>query len=159
MTAANKEPPEGFTILPITDGFMDHVGPVYVKRGEGPEIHLGFRVDARHCNPIGICHGGMMMAVMDTAIGVNISMASPDGAFTPSISLSYDFVAPGHAGNWLESKVNWVHAGRKTGFAQGFLMRGDTIIMRASGVCKILRKDDPRFDQSNFNSAALGKKT
>lgn len=147
MSVVPKAPKEGFGPLPVTDSYMDHIGPVYTKRGNGSEVHLGFWVEPYHCNPIGICHGGMMMSVMDTAIGINITMVTPEASFTPTISLTYDFIAPSYAGDWLESKVDWTHAARKTGFAQGFLMRDETIIVRASGVCKILRKDDPRFNQ------------
>ncbi len=158
MTDSPKPPPEGFSLLPVTDSFMDHVGPVYVKQGEGTEIHMGFWVERHHCNPIGICHGGMLMTLMDTALSLNVSTSREGGAFTPTINLTYDFVAPGRVGDWLQSKIEWVHTGRKTGFATGFLLKDGTPIMRASVVCKILRKDDPRFDQPASGTFAFPPK-
>jgi uncharacterized protein (TIGR00369 family) len=98
-----------------------------------------------HCNPAGICHGGMMMTLMDMAIGVNVSIGAETNAFTPSVNLTYDFVAPAPLGAWLESKVDWVHTTRRTGFANGYLMGPDGAVLRANGICKIAKADDPRF--------------
>jgi len=140
----DPNPPEGFTVFPHSDGFADHVGPLFFKM-KGGEGVLGFRVMDHHCNPAGICHGGMLMTVMDMAIGVAVAMHAKTNAFTPSVNLTYDFVAPGPKGAWLESKVDWVYTTKRTGFANGYLVGPNGVIMRANGICKIANPDDPRF--------------
>ena len=109
-----------------------------------------------HCNPAGICHGGMMMTVMDMAIGVATSMAAATNAFTPSVNLTYDFVAPGKMGWWLQSKIDWVHATKRTGFANGYLMGPEGPVLRANGICKIASADDPRFQMKSGQRFEFG---
>ena len=136
--------PEGFTPFEFADGFATHVGPIFQKV-EGREFKLGFRVMPYHCNPAGICHGGMMMTVMDIAIGINTSIGAGTGVFTPSVNLTYDFVAPGTTGDWLESSIDWVSTTKRTGFGNGFLIGPKGPVLRANGICKIPSADDPRF--------------
>jgi uncharacterized protein (TIGR00369 family) len=136
--------PKGFVPFPFSTGFASLVGPIYVTR-RGKEIVLGFRVEDRHCNPAGICHGGMMMTVMDMAVGSNIASHGGVEAFTPSVQLAYDFLQPGKPGQWLESKTDFVHTTRRTGFANGYLIGPDGPVMRANGICKLPNPDDPRF--------------
>lgn len=145
---ADANPPDGFHEFPHSMGFAEHVGPMFIKMSEGEGI-LGFRVRSYHCNPAGICHGGMMMTVMDMAIGVNIAIGAKSEGFLPSVNLVYDFVASGPMGAWLESKVDWVHTTKRTGFANGYLVGPDGPVLRANGICKIARADDPRFQMQS----------
>ena len=145
--AIDPKPPEGWEPFSFADGFATRVGPIFMKAdaGEGGQVQLGFRVQPYHCNPAGICHGGMMMTVMDIVVGMNTSRAAGTGVFTPSVNMTYDFVKSGQIGDWLESRIEWVHATKRTGFANGYLMNGDEPVMRANGICKIPSADDPRF--------------
>ena len=144
----NPNPPDGFVPFPFSDGFADLVGPIfYAERGDASA--LGFRVAPHHCNPAGICHGGMMMTVMDMAIGTAIARVAGESSFTPSVNLTYDFVAPGYAGDWLESSVEWVHNTYKTGFANGFLTGPKGPVLRANGICKIVRGEHKTFEMKS----------
>ena len=66
--------PDGFVPLDF-DGLFDHlethftqhVGPIYVRQTEAGR-QLGFEVKPHMCNPAGICHGGMLMTVMDVGL-------------------------------------------------------------------------------------------
>ncbi len=140
-------PPEGFHPFPFTDGFASHVGPIFIALRDGEGV-LGFRVMPHHCNPAGICHGGMMMTVLDMAIGTNVAIHAKTNVFTPTVNLTYDFVTPGRLGSWLESKVDWVHTTKRTGFANGYLMSPEGPVMRANGICKIPKEGDARFQMS-----------
>ena len=51
--------PEGFRPADIGGPFMVHNGPLYAK-WSGERVLLGFRVEPRHTNPLGVCHGGML---------------------------------------------------------------------------------------------------
>jgi len=146
--APEPNPPAGFEPFPYGDGFMNHVGPVFMAMKEDRPV-LGFRVAPYHCNPAGICHGGMMMAVMDVAIGIATAQAAENGGFTPSVNLTYDFVMPGQIGDWLESKVDWVHTTYKTGFANGYLIGPKGPVLRANGICKIVRGDSKNFQMKS----------
>ncbi len=140
--------PEGFVPIPNDMGFARLVGPLFVHPGRQA---IGFRVEARHCNPLGICHGGMMMTVMDMAIGMAIYRAGKSSAFPPSINLAYDFLAPARTGDWLESKIEFLHTTRRTGFANGYLTGPAGPVMRANGICKIPGRTDPLFGRTDWN--------
>ena len=50
--------PAGFTPrrLGRPGSFIEVNGPLFGKR-EGPRLVMGFRVEARHCNPVHVRHG------------------------------------------------------------------------------------------------------
>ena len=51
--------PDGFVPLRLRPNpYIDACGPLYGRR-EGEALCLGLRVERRHCNPGGSCHGGM----------------------------------------------------------------------------------------------------
>jgi acyl-coenzyme A thioesterase PaaI-like protein len=136
--------PAGFQPFPVEDGFAHHVGPLYWKVEDGKGI-LGFRVLDHHVNPVGICHGGMMMTVMDMALGFNVRLASGSESFSPSIQLAYDFLQPGRLGEWLESDVDFTHTTPRMGFANGLLIGPNGPVMRCNGISKLAKPDDERF--------------
>jgi len=61
--------PEGFKPLPVGGDFIGINGPLYVRSvalADGSkQRHIGFRVEQRHCNPMGNCHGGMLATFAD----------------------------------------------------------------------------------------------
>lgn len=150
MNYTGPDVPAGFVPLPLSVGFIERVGPVFVE----PEAQLlGFRVADHHCNPLGICHGGMMMTVMDMAIAMAIIKVSGAETFTPSVNLTYDFLRPAKRGEWLQSNVDFAHATRRTGFANGYLMGPAGPVMRANGICKLPRADDPEFGTGKWQQS------
>jgi len=144
----DANPPDGFEPFPFAQGFATLVGPIFQRLGEvdgRTNLALGFRVAPHHCNPAGICHGGMLMTVMDIAIGVNTAIAAQTQTFTPSVNLTYDFLRPGMIGEWLETRIDFAHTTKRTGFAAGLLIGPNGPVLRANGICKIPSAEDPRF--------------
>jgi uncharacterized protein (TIGR00369 family) len=136
--------PAGFVPLPAIDSFIAHVGPLYIRPGE-TGAPLGFRVAPRHANPAGICHGGMLMTVMDMAVAVAVKVAARSDKFLPTINLGFDFLRPAPIGAWLQSQVDFSYHTRRMGFAQGLLIGPEGPVLRANGIVKIPRDDDPTF--------------
>ncbi len=136
--------PAGFVDFPVYEGFPNHIGPLYMCVDEA-RAALGFRVLPHHVNPVGICHGGAMMSVMDMAIGMAILRERKSASFVPSVNLTFDFIKPARIGDWLESEVDFVRNTRRLGFAQGLLNGPDGPVLRCSGICKLPREDDPTF--------------
>lgn len=136
--------PAGFELLPGVDGFISHVGPIYV-RWATDTASLGFRVAPQHANPAGICHGGMLMTVMDMGIAVALKAAAKSDKFLPTINLAFDFLAPAPIGAWLESRVDFTFTTPRMGFAHGLLLGLDGPVLRANGIMKIPSDRDPRF--------------
>ncbi|MDE2277802.1 MAG: PaaI family thioesterase, partial [Burkholderiales bacterium] len=69
--------PPGFKPVTVGGAFVAQNGPLYVLH-EGPVVKLGFRVEARHCNPMGICHGGMLASFCDMLLPVTVHRKSAD---------------------------------------------------------------------------------
>lgn len=153
--------PEGFVLSPFDYGFTGLAMPFYIKH-ETDNATIGFYVLEHHINPGQIAHGGLLMTMIDMAFGVNIGIRVTDAGFLPTTGLSFDFLKPAMLGDWIESKIDFIHLTRKTAVVSGFLIGPDGPVVRASGTNKIMRKDDPRFqvtesikdkfaDQRNIN--------
>jgi uncharacterized protein (TIGR00369 family) len=144
MSAASNRPgdeaheiPDGFAALPIGGNFMAVNGPLYVRLVEG-RAQLGFRVLARHTNPLNNCHGGMLASFGDMLLPVCIHRQSDVGArFLPTISLQIDYLAPAPLGAWVQGEADVLRVTRTMVFAQGVAQADGTPVLRVSGIVKI----------------------
>ncbi len=136
-TSSDSRAPEGWRPFPIRDGFISVNGPLYL-RPEGDGIVVGMRVEARHCNPNGVCHGGMLMTFADMMlpIGARVAAKMPP-VFLPTINLAMDYLAPAPLGSWIEGRARVLRVTRNLVFADGIITAGDTPIARANGTFKI----------------------
>ena len=132
------ELPEGFHPLPIGGEFIAHNGPLYVRR-EGERVQLGFRVEARHTNPMGICHGGMLASFADMLLPVSIHRHMHDSPkrFLPTISLQLDYMAPAPLGAWVQGEAQVLRATLTMVFAQGLITADGKMAVRVSGTFKL----------------------
>jgi uncharacterized protein (TIGR00369 family) len=129
--------PEGFQAIGFSMGFIETNGPLYGK-WEGERILLGFRVEARHCNPGNVCHGGMLATFADMLLPIAARLQSKkDMGFLPTVNLTCDFLAPAPLGAWVEGRGDALKAGRSILFAQGLVEADGVPCLRASGVFKV----------------------
>jgi uncharacterized protein (TIGR00369 family) len=157
MTPASDTPPlaaaipEGFRARNFGDGFIGVNGPLYLKR-LSPGVQLGFRVEPRHCNPMGICHGGMMATFCDMLLPISAHYLSGDLAkrFLPTINLQVDFLGPTPLGSWVQGEAQLLRATRSMVFMQGRVTADGTHVARVSGIFKI----GPSFEDALGPGAA-----
>ena len=137
--------PEGFKPRRFGDGFIAVNGPLYVKKLD-PGILLGFRVEPRHCNPMGICHGGMISTFCDMLLPISAHYLSDDleRRFLPTINLQVDFLAPSPKGAWVQGEAQLLRATRSMVFMQGLVTADGQSVARVSGIFKI----GPRFEDA-----------
>jgi uncharacterized protein (TIGR00369 family) len=130
--------PGGFAPLPIGGEFMAVNGPLYVRLVEG-RAQLGFRVLARHTNPMNNCHGGMLASFGDMLLPVCIHRQSAEVGlrFLPTISLQIDYLAPAPLGAWVQGEADVLRVTRTMVFAQGVAQADGAPVMRVSGIFKI----------------------
>lgn len=144
-TAANPPAniPEGFKIRHLGDGFMDLAGPLYYKKKEGGII-LGFRVEMRHCNPMRVCHGGMLATFTDMLLAVaGHSHPNAKNRFLPTISLQLDYLAAAKLGTWVQGEARVLKATRNMVFMDGMLQADGEPVARVSGIFKIGNEFSP----------------
>ena len=128
--------PAGFVPLPLHMGFVAVNGPLYARR-EGGHFITGFRVEARHTNPMGNCHGGMLMLFADMHLPLSAQAQVDLGdAFLPTINLATDFVAPAPLGAWVHGRADVIKVTRKMVFAQGIVYADGEPAARINGIFK-----------------------
>jgi len=134
--------PEGFEIVPRTQGstFAGVAGPFYAKRA-GREISLGLRIEQRHLNSRGTCHGGLMATLADIALGYACVAANEDGQSRNfvTIDLAVEYLAATREGDWLYSEVKVVHADTRTASAAGHLLVDGGPVARISANFRMAR--------------------
>ena len=62
------------------------------------------------CNPAGGLHGGMMMTVADLVGTMGGGTLAGLRKFLPTVSMTFDFVAPAKVGDWVEGRSELVRA-------------------------------------------------
>ncbi len=137
--------PPGFIELAMGGeaGFNELCGPLWV-RAEGNRLIGGFRVERRHCNPMGNCHGGMLATFADVHMVVASQFAHELPSLgLPTISLALDYLAPTLLGAWVEAVPEIVKVTRGMVFANEILTVDGQPVARASGIFKISNKVEP----------------
>lgn len=142
VTPAAPAVPPGFHPVPIGGGFIAANGPLWVLhelRPDGPLVKLGFRVEPRHCNPMGMCHGGMLASFCDMLLPISVHRKSAEVGrrFLPTVSLQLDYMAPVPLGAWVEGEADVLKVTHTMVFAQGLVRADGKVAVRCSGVFKI----------------------
>jgi uncharacterized protein (TIGR00369 family) len=136
--------PEGFERVWPGGEFIAVNGPLFMRMHEGV-FQLGFRVEPRHCNPMGICHGGMMASFCDMLLPMAAHRKAEIGMrFLPTISLQIDYLATVPLGAWVQGEGQVLRSTRSIVFAQGLVTADGQPAARASGVFKIGPDIKPR---------------
>ena len=142
--------PEGFSQLPLpAAGFIEANGPIYGKR-DGDRVVIGIRIEDRHCNSAGTCHGGMLTTLADMLLAMGSNLQADLSRFLPTVSLTCDFLGPAPLGAWVEGRVDVLRITRSLVFSQGMLTIADEPVLRANAVLKRPSEPDPRYAASRF---------
>ncbi len=130
--------PEGFRAREFGGGFIAVNGPLYARR-DSAGFRLGFRVEQRHCNPMGICHGGMMATFCDMLLPISAHVLSEEigQRFLPTINLQIDYLAASPLGAWVQGEAQLLRATRALVFMQGLVTADGATVARVSGIFKI----------------------
>jgi uncharacterized protein (TIGR00369 family) len=132
--------PEGFHRVqrPQPNPFNELVGPFYVRR-DGREVSLGIRVEERHTNSRGICHGGFLATMADLALGYACAAIGGHSSFV-TISLTLDYAGSARPGDWLHSEVEVQKTGSRIAFANCYLVANGVRVVRASAIFAMAAK-------------------
>ena len=130
--------PEGFKPRNFGDGFISANGPLYTRRGERGLV-MGFRVEPRHCNPMNICHGGMMATFCDMLLPMSAHLQAKElaGRFLPTISLQIDYLGSAKLGAWVQGEAQILRVTRNMLFGQGLITADGEPSVRFSGIFKL----------------------
>ncbi len=134
--------PYGFAPLPDADAgpFALHCCSLYISDANTPPVRLGFRVEGHHLNPMGSCHGGMLVTFCDMLMPIVAQRTHLDlyGCQLPSMSLQVDFLSAARVGDWVEGEVEVLRATQSILIAQCLIRTKAGLIARASGTFKVI---------------------
>jgi uncharacterized protein (TIGR00369 family) len=134
MAERGEIPPPGFAPAAGGAGFSRHVGPYF----QGPDGAQAFFVAERHCNGLGVIHGGMLSAFLDSVLATAAARAT--GALPITMHLAVDFLEMGRAGHWLIGEGSLTKQAGDVAFTHGLARIGARSVARATGVFKLMRR-------------------
>jgi uncharacterized protein (TIGR00369 family) len=143
MTAEGEGlvPPEGFLIADRRGPFSLHNGPFYHRPAEN-RIEQGFFALKRHCNGMGIVHGGMLATFIDGMLGHAVAADAKSAAVT--IHLSLDYLSMARAGEWVQGEAQVTRRARDIAFAESRAFVGAKDVVRATAVFKLMDRHRAR---------------
>jgi uncharacterized protein (TIGR00369 family) len=147
--------PEGFQLDQRIQAhtFGGLVGPFYSRR-RGNDLSLGLRIEGRHCNSRGTCHGGLLATLADMALGYSCALASDadEGKRNfVTVDLSLQYLASTHVGDWVQSDVTVLNSGSRTRSATGHLLANGNPVVRISANFRMARTRTPETGNSPEN--------
>jgi uncharacterized protein (TIGR00369 family) len=133
--------PQGYKPLRVGGAFMQGCGPLYgrlTREGDQNRVHIGFRVEPRHANPVGVCHGGMLATLADMMAAICVPYQTDlPRHFFPTISLQLDFLAAARIGDWVQLQTDILRTTRNLVFVQGLITTEGELALRASAIYKV----------------------
>lgn len=137
-TLASADVPAGFAPVAVGGHFIVANGPIFMRH-DGDRVQFGFRVEPRHANTMGICHGGMMATFCDMVLPLmaHWRVREISQRFLPTVSLQIDYLAPSPLGAWVQGEADVLRTTRTMVFAQGLVTADGVPVARTSGIMKI----------------------
>jgi uncharacterized protein (TIGR00369 family) len=130
-------PPPGFRQLTESIGFAAANGP-WFERIEKHRVIRAFKPGPQHANSLGIVHGGMLAAFLDSAMGTAVWHALERRAVT--LRLSLDYIGPGRVGDWLMAEGQVVGHDEHVAQVRGRLYGPRHDVLAGLGVFSLLSR-------------------
>ncbi|HEY5071900.1 MAG TPA: PaaI family thioesterase [Caulobacteraceae bacterium] len=130
-------PPSGFVHVEGRGPFTTHNGPYFHRPTAAGAEQAFFALD-RHCNGLGLIHGGMLAAFLDGLLAAAVARAKEVAPVT--MHLSIDFLDMGRAGEWVVGEARVLRATSDVAFAEGRVHIRGRDLARASGLFKLMRR-------------------
>jgi len=103
---------------------------------------IEFEATARHANPMGTLHGGVLCDIADAAMGVAYKSTLKDGETFTTLELKINFLRPVWNAK-LRAQAKMVRAGKVVGLVECDVVdEQGRLVARASGTCMTLRAEN-----------------
>jgi uncharacterized protein (TIGR00369 family) len=102
---------------------------------------IEFEAGARHANPMGTLHGGILCDIADAAMGIAYASTLDDSESFTTLELKINFLTPVWTAK-LRAVGHVVRRGKTIGMAEcDVTNEADELVARASSTCMVLRGD------------------
>ena len=111
------------------------------EAGEAGRLLFACRTDPSMSNPLGMVHGGISAALVDTCMGITCA-AQCSQASTPTITMTVNYVLPVPLDTDIRVRTRTVRVGTSTGQMSADVFAADSpeeILVTASGIYAIRR--------------------
>jgi uncharacterized protein (TIGR00369 family) len=106
--------------------------------GHGEAV-IAFEASARHANPMGTLHGGVLCDIADAAMGMAYASTLAEGETFTTLELKINFLKPVWTAR-LRAIGRMVKAGQTIGLLECDITdEGNSLVARASSTCMTLR--------------------
>ncbi|MFY0633038.1 MAG: PaaI family thioesterase [Vannielia sp.] len=145
-SAQTPAPPSGFHALAVLSPVDQAMGPWFVRENDDGSRTVGFRIEDKHLNVNGVCHGGVTATFADILARVfNETYSGRPGASPlvgkmATITLDIDYLGPGRPGAWIEATPIVIKRTGKMLFTQALISDGDTPIARCKAIYRLFQK-------------------
>lgn len=130
------QPPEGFKRYGQPGSFIDRNGPLYVAfKPQGETVMLP--AGPEHGNTAGFVSGGVIMLLLDVAMGVAVSANCGTEQLCPSMQIDTQFVAAAKAGQLLVASAEVSRVTSAVAFASAKLTADGQLVGTATGLFRI----------------------
>ncbi len=132
-------PPKGFRLRAVKSPFLEANGPFFEKHDAESDkdsaYHVRMPVLRRHCNRMGVAHGGMMMTLADSVlIG---AAARRFGRPILTVQMEARLLSAARLGDMLEARAWNERSGGRLAFCNLEIKRGDRLVLLGSGVFRL----------------------
>ncbi len=119
------------------------VGFRSVSFGNGEAV-FEMDADARHHNPMGTVHGGILCTLADSAMGFAFASTLGPGESFTTLEIKMNYLRPVFAGR-LVATARVVHRGKVVGLVECDVKSADgKVVARATSTCHVLRGEAAR---------------
>ena len=137
MPDSSHDIPAGFSASQRSSNLLDVMGPLY-ESGGGAAYRVGLRVDDRHINGRGFCHGAVLAMIADVFLGRLIAASQDARPSLVTVSLALTYLAPAKLGDWLEAAGHVDRVGKNLAHSSATISVDGKPVLRATGTFLIV---------------------
>jgi len=126
-------------VMDVPIPFLAWLGARLVM-AEGGRSEVRLDVRPEHCNSWHVCHGGVLMTMLDAAMATAARSLHPELRGSATVDMATSFVRPGEAGH-LAAYGKCYHRSSTMAFCEAEVRdEGGGLVARSSGTFKYIKK-------------------
>ncbi len=120
-------------------GFAGLVGPLWTRR-EGDRWAYALLIEARHVNPAGVAHGGLLSTLADHAMSA-VAWEANERRACVTIALDVRFLAPARDGDLVVARARVARQTGSLAFMECTLIAGEVDLVSATAILSVRKVD------------------
>jgi uncharacterized protein (TIGR00369 family) len=144
MSNAPDNFPKDYKVIEPNDPFEVTAGPYFIPEIPDDDPRIVMLAEARHCNRLGVIHGGNLMTMADLWL-CDVAVNDFRGQeVMVTISMNFEFVSKCEIGDFVVARGEVVRRTNSLVFVRGQVAAGAKILLNASGVLKRVKLKAPK---------------